>query len=130
MGLSFSLETPGIGESRGIRLELEMGLSQAMSGNTRKFHDISLTALFLPQRGPRGELKLSAFELYGRPIPQIQKKGHLNPLEMEQLKYVLQVSETRKVLMEYGNQMLPAPTELPPPLPARSLGTPQNLENL
>lgn len=71
MGLSFSLETPGIGESRGIRLELETGLSQAMSGNTRKFHDISLTALFFPQRGPRGELKLSAFELYGRPIPQI-----------------------------------------------------------
>ena len=65
------------------------------------------------QLAPRDKVKLSAFELMdGRPIPQAWEKGHLNPLEMEQLKYVLQVRETRKVLMEYGNQMLPAPNEL------------------
>ena len=31
---------------------------------------------------------------------------------MEQLKHALQVGETMKAVMEYGNQMLPTPTEL------------------
>ena len=31
---------------------------------------------------------------------------------MEQLKYALQVGETRKALMEFGNQVLSTPTDL------------------
>ena len=50
--------------------------------------------------------------MYGRAIPQAQEKGHLNPLEMEQLKYAIQVGETMKALKEYGNQVLPEPTDL------------------
>ena len=49
---------------------------------------------------------------YGRPIPQAQEKGHLNPLKMEQLKCALQVGETMKALTEYGNHVLPTPTDL------------------
>ena len=52
---------------------------------------------------PRHKLKLNDFELlYGRPIiPQAPEKGHLRPLEMEQLKYALQAGEIMKPLMEY-----------------------------
>lgn len=40
---------------------------------------------------------LRVFELlYGRPIPQVREKGHLNSLEMEQLRYALQVGENQK----------------------------------
>lgn len=53
--------------------------------------------------------------MYGRPISQAWKKGHLNPcipltssVETEQLKCALQVAETMKALMVYGNQVLPA----------------------
>lgn len=61
---------------------------------------------------PRHKLKLNDFELlYGRPIiPQAPEKGHLRPLEMEQLKYALQVGEIFKPLTEYGNQVLLAST--------------------
>lgn len=48
--------------------------------------------------------KSSAFELlYGRLILQAQEIGHLSPLEMEQVKDALQVGETMKALMEYGD---------------------------
>ena len=60
--------------------------------------------------------------MHGRPIPQAWEKGHLNPLtplaplaplvETEQLKCALQVGETMKALVEYGNQVLPTPTDL------------------
>lgn len=50
--------------------------------------------------------------MYDRPIPLAQEKGHLSPLEMEQLKYVLQVGETMKAVNEYGNQVLRTPTDL------------------
>ena len=36
MDLSVSLETPIVRESREIQTDLEMGLSQAMLGNSRK----------------------------------------------------------------------------------------------
>ena len=56
--------------------------------------------------------------MYGRPIPQAWKKGHLNSLipltslvETEQLKCALQVGETMKALMVYGNRMLPSPDQ-------------------
>ena len=62
------------------------------------------------QLAPRDKLKVSAFELMcGRPITQAQEKGHLSPLEMEQLKCAFQVGET---LTEYSNQVLPTPTNL------------------
>lgn len=68
--------------------------------------------------------------MYDRPIPLAQEKGHLSPLEMEQLKYVLQVGETMKAVNEYGNQVLCTPTDLTLQyLPARRLGVPKNLEN-
>ena len=50
--------------------------------------------------------------MYGRPIPQVQEKGHLSPLEMKQLKHALQVGEIMKALTEDGDQVLPTPTDL------------------
>ena len=68
-----------------IQLDPEMGLSQGMSGNSRK---LALVCMWL---APGDKLKLSVFELithtHSRPISQSQEKGHLNPAEMEQLKY-------------------------------------------
>ena len=65
------------------------------------------------QLAPRNKLKLSAFELlYGKPTPQSQEKGLLSPLEMEQFMYALQRGENVKALTAYGNQVLPAPTDL------------------
>ena len=79
------------------------------------------------QSAPRD--KLSAFELiYGRPIPQAREKGYLNPLEMEQLKYALQVGETMKALTEYGNQVHVASTYLALHPLAMRQGDPKNLE--
>lgn len=57
---------------------------------------------------PRDKLRLSALEL----ILQAQVKGHLSPLEMEQLKCALQVGETMRALTEYGSQVLSAPIHL------------------
>ena len=50
---------------------------------------------------------------------------------MDQLKWALQEKETMKALIEYGAQVLPAPTHPPGPAPppARSLGAPKTLEN-
>lgn len=50
--------------------------------------------------------------MYDRSISLAQEKGCLSLLEMEQLKYVLQVGETMKAVNEYGNQVLPTPTDL------------------
>ena len=56
---------------------------------------------------------LTAYELmYGRPVPSMEKEGPLSPYEMEQLRYALQVGEAMKALTAYGNQVLPAPTDL------------------
>ena len=50
--------------------------------------------------------------MYGRPIPKPEGRDrNLNCLEMEQLKCALQVGETMKALMVYGNRMLPAPDQ-------------------
>lgn len=64
------------------------------------------------QSAPRD--KLSASELiYGRPIPQAQEKGYLNPLKMEQLKYALQEGETMKALTEQVIRRCPHPLTWP-----------------
>ena len=63
------------------------------------------------QLSPRDKLKLSSLKpVYARPKTE---KGHLKPLEMEQLKHALQVEEIVKTLMKYGNQVLPTPTTWP-----------------
>lgn len=75
-------------------------LCQETQENWIRLLPIALLNMWL---APRHKLKLNAFELlYGRPIiPQVQEKGHLRPLEMEQLKYILQTGETMKPLTEY-----------------------------
>ena len=66
----------------------------------------------------------------GKPIPQARDKGHLSPLEMEQLKSALQVGETMRALTAYGDQLPPASPHLAlPPLWARRPGEPKSLEN-
>ena len=63
--------------------------------------------------GPKDKLSAPEF-LYGRPIPQAEAKGHLSPPKMEQPKCALQAGETGKALTEYGDQVLPAPTDPAP----------------
>lgn len=57
---------------------------------------------------PRDKLRLSALEL----ILQAQVKGHLSPLEMEQLKSALQVGETMKASWTGNGYCLHPPTWL------------------
>ena len=56
----------------------------------------------------------------------------LNPFEIKQFKYALQVEEIMKALTEYGDQLLHLvlyPWPGPPSLPAKRLREPKTLEN-
>lgn len=99
-----SLETPINGENRSNQT-FKRALAKLCQGTPTAPHHMRLA--------PRD--KLSALEfLYGRPIPQAEEKGHLSPPKMQQPVCALQAGETEKALTEYGDQVLPAPTDPAP----------------
>ena len=55
MDLALSLETPILRETGEIQSELEMGLNQAMSGNSRKLDYVASDCPALHALGPKGK---------------------------------------------------------------------------
>lgn len=92
---------------------LDIALAKLCQETQENWMKLLLIALLHMQLASRRKFKLNTLELlYGRPTSRTGEKGHLSPLEMEQLKSALQVGETMKASWTGNGYCLHPPTWL------------------